>query len=141
MGGRLRSFDQTYSECEWNLEEIMLQVQPLSPNFIKDPKKRSSPRTKKFLSSKSREIKKNSSPQFGSMFGRNLGFIGAGSNFFRLIILTAYFQWRDRWNPVRGGAKISIGYNLYWIYLSVGYNLTCFICLFGYISSVTKFNN
>ena len=38
-GGRFRSLNQTHSECEWNLVEIMLQVQILSPNSIEDQKK------------------------------------------------------------------------------------------------------
>ena len=39
MGGRFRSLDHTHSECGWNLEEILLLVQILSPNSIEDQKK------------------------------------------------------------------------------------------------------
>ena len=63
MRARFRSLDQTHAECGRNLVEILLQVQMLSPNSIEDPKKRSS-------------------PQFGSIFSQNLGFIGAGNHFF-----------------------------------------------------------
>ena len=40
MGERLRSFNQTHSEREWNLVEVMLQVQILSPNSMEDHKKK-----------------------------------------------------------------------------------------------------
>ena len=52
MGGRIYSLDQTHSECEWNLVEIMTQIVLLSPKSSEDQKK----------------IFK---PQFGNIFGRN----------------------------------------------------------------------
>ena len=61
----------------------------LSPNLIKDQKKRSS-------------------PHFGSIFGRNSGFIGSGSHFFvysswRLLLIESSEVWlRGRWNLCRG---------------------------------------
>ena len=36
MGERLRSLDQTHSDCGWNLVEIVIQVQTPSPNSIED---------------------------------------------------------------------------------------------------------
>ena len=39
MGGRFRSHDQTHSECELNLVEIMTQVVLLSPKLSEDHKK------------------------------------------------------------------------------------------------------
>ena len=55
MGGRLRSLGQTHLEFEWNLVEIMLQLQVQFQNSIVDQIKRSSPKMEGFLSSKSSE--------------------------------------------------------------------------------------
>ena len=69
-GGRLCSLDQTHSECESTLVEVMC-FRPR--NRVKTKKK--SPKTEEFLSPKSSEDqkqKKRSSPQFGTKFGRNL---------------------------------------------------------------------
>ena len=40
MGGRFCSLDQTHSECEWNLVQIMTQVVLFSPKSSEDQKKR-----------------------------------------------------------------------------------------------------
>ena len=40
MGECFRGRDRTHSKCEWNLVEIMLQVQMLSPNSIEDQTKK-----------------------------------------------------------------------------------------------------
>ena len=71
MAGRFCSLDQTHSECERNLVEIIIQVQILSSNSIENSPKKSSPKIKGYLSLKSSEGQKNkikrSSPQFGTM--------------------------------------------------------------------------
>ena len=50
MGVRSRNLDQTHSECDWNLEEILLQVQMLSPSSMEDQKKTSSQKIEGILS-------------------------------------------------------------------------------------------
>ena len=63
-----------------------IQVEILSRIRLKTKyKKKSSPKTEGFLSYKSSEEQKEkgrSSPQFGTIFGPNLGFIRADSHFF-----------------------------------------------------------
>ena len=51
MGRRICSLDQTHSECEYNLMQILTQVDFFPPNWVK--------------------TKKRSLPQFGTIFGRN----------------------------------------------------------------------
>ena len=68
MGRRFCSLDQTHSECEGTLVQIM----SFRPQNRVKTKKESSRKIKEFLSPKSSENQKKSSPQFGTKFSRNL---------------------------------------------------------------------
>ena len=75
MGGRFCSLDQTHSECESTLVEIM-SFRPR--NQMKTIKKKSSPKIEEFCplnqvkTKKKKKKKETSSPQFETKFGQNL---------------------------------------------------------------------
>ena len=111
MGVRSRNLDQTHSECDWNLEEILLQVQMLSPSSMEDQKKNVFKKIEGILSpnliedqKKKRKKEKKSTPQYsagiGDLFVLTAAFSSNHPN--------AYSQWRECWNIVRENAEISM---------------------------------